>query len=326
MATGEEDWRTEPRKQPYGSFHAYQMAVGEGVAIVESYDGHVYAYDVHDGSTKWEFYAGDSGLETPYNTYPFWHAPAIGDGKVFASNSEHSAQNPYYRGTKMFAIDSETGDEVWSIGGSWAGKSIADNKLLVQCESTGELYCFSRGPTETKVSIKNDVIQEGSTVLITGSVIDISPGTRSNELDERFPNGVPAVSEDSMSDWMEYLYLKRPMPMMTAGVPVTLSTLDPNGNYYEIGSVTTDTEGFRLAWTPEVPGMYQIIVSYDGSTSYWPSHTSTSLLVEQAPPATPPPEPTPAPATDATLMGLGVAAVVAIVVFGLLILLMLRKR
>jgi hypothetical protein len=308
------------------------MAVGEGVAIVESYDGHVYAYDVTDGSTKWEFYAGDAGVETPYNTWPFWHAPAIADGKVFAANSEHSAQNPYYRGTRMYAINSETGQEVWSIGGSWAGKSIADGKLLVQCESTGELFCFARGPTKTTVSIKNDVVAKGNKVLITGSVIDLSPGTRTNELDKRFPDGVPAVSESVMSDWMEYLYLKRPMPEDVTGVPVLLSYVDSNGNHGTITTVTSDTQGFRAEWTPENEGIYQIFATFDGTTSYYTSYGSTDLLVGPAlEPETPiePEEPTEPEEPVAPLISTEVAIIVAVAVIaivGLAAYWVLRKR
>ena len=321
--TGEIAWRSEPKDMPYGAFMAYQMAVGEGVAISESYDGHVYAYNVADGSTKWAFASGDSGVETPYSTYPFWHSPAIADGKVFASTSEHSAQNPHYRGNRMYAINVTDGTELWSIGGNWGGKSIADSKLLVTSESTGDLYCFARGPTATSVSIKNDVIAAGSMVLITGSVTDQSPGTKQNELALRFPNGVPAVSEDSMSDYMEYLYLKRPQPM-TTGVPVTLSYIDPNGNYYDIDTITTDTEGFRLEWTPpDNEGVYNIIVSFDGTTSYWPSHTSTSILVGPAPEPIPTPTQAPAPQTDTYIAGSTIAIIAAIAVVALLL---LRKK
>ena len=133
------------------------------------------------------------------------------------------------------------------------------------------------------------------------------------------------VSEDSMSDYMEYLYLKRPMPM-TTGVPVTISTIDPNGNMVAIDTVTSDTEGFRVEWTPENEGLHQILATFDGSTSYFTSYGSTDLLVDSAPEATPEPTQAPATQTDTYVLGLGIAALIAIVVMGLLILMKLGKK
>ena len=74
-------------------------------------------------------------------------------------------------------------------------------------------------------------------------VTDTSPGTKQNELAMKFPNGVPAVSDQSMTDWMEYLYMQQARPTDAKGVPVTLSVVDSNGNYREIGTTTT-SDGF----------------------------------------------------------------------------------
>jgi outer membrane protein assembly factor BamB len=333
LATGQVVWKSEPRSSPYGAFLAYQMAVGEGVAIVEAYDGHVYAYDVIDGSTKWKFYAGDAGIETPYNTWPFWHAPAVADGKVFASNSEHSAQNPYYRGTRMFAINSETGQEVWSIGGSWAGKSIADGKLLVQCESTGELFCFARGPTETTISAPDTAIPLGDSVLISGMVVDISPATTVNEVAKRFPKGVPAVSEEYMSDWMEYLHLKRTRPWDVTGVPVELRVVHPDGTMEWIDTVTSDGYGnYAYQYNPPTEGIYRIMASFPGSVSYWPSHVETVFAIDPAPEPSTPIEPEPPtepeePAAPLITTEVAIIAAVAIIaIVGLAAYWVLRKR
>jgi hypothetical protein len=153
--------------------------------------------------------------------------------------------------------------------------------------------------------------------MITGTVTDQSAGAK----------GTPAIADEHMDEWMEYIYMNRPKPTTAVGVTVKLSAYDPNGNYQDIGTTTCDMEGnFGFSWTPPVPGTYYVQADFEGTESYGPSTATTYFNVDAAPEATPPPEPTPPPTTDATLMGLGVAAVVAIVVFGLLILLMLRKR
>ena len=140
----------------------------------------------------------------------------------------------------------------------------------------------------------------------------------------RFPNGVPAVSDESMSEWMKYVYMQFPRPANVTGVEVVLSVLDPNNNYYEVGRATSDASGFySCAFTPQVPGKYTVYASFDGSGAYYGSHAETAITVDSAPAATPAPTPTPAPMTD-TYFGPDIGIVIAIVIgFALLL---LRKR
>ncbi len=103
--------------------------------------------------------------------------------------------------------------------------------------------------------------------------------------------------------------------------------LDPNGNVYEVGRTTSDADGmYKCVFTPDVPGEYTVIATFDGSESFWPSHAATALYVEEAPENTPPPTPTPAPMTDMYVTGFGIGMILAIAVVGLLLVLMLRKR
>ena len=95
-----------------------------------------------------------------------------------------------------------------------------------------------------------------------------------------------------MSQWMEYVYMQKPRPTNTAGVPVTLSVVDANGNYREIGTTTTADGFFTLNWKPDIEGQYTVYASFPGSESYWPSHAITSFAVD---PAAPTPTPTQPP-------------------------------
>jgi len=48
--------------------------------------------------------------------------------------------------------------------------------------------------------------------------------------------------------------------------------LDPNNNFYQVGTATSDATGFfSLDFTPEVPGKYTIIASFAGSKAYYGS-------------------------------------------------------
>jgi hypothetical protein len=269
LYTGEVAWISEQRDMPYGVFTAYQNGVGNGFHYVQSYDGYLYAYHVDNGSIAWKFYSGNSGLETPYNTWPWWGNPVSADGKVYASTGEHSATNPQLKGNRMYCID-QNGKEVWSIAGSYGGKSIADGTLLAYQGNTGNLLAFARGQTAITLTVSDKVVDAGSRVLIEGTITDQSPAQ---------PN-TPCVSKESMSSWMEYLHLTRPRPTNTTGVPVVLSYTDPEGNSQKIATITSDTEGFRFEWTPpEVKGIYQIRASFEGDESYWPSYNTTAISV-----------------------------------------------
>ena len=215
----------------------------------------------------------------------------------------------------------------WGTGMDAGCDVIADGFFVFLNCYDMQIYCVGKGPSATTVSIQNDVTTLGNKVLVKGTVMDIAAGTNQNEQAARFPHGVPAVSDESMTAWMEYVYMQKPRPTDVTGVAVVVEVLDPNGNSYEVGRATTDADGmFNCVFDPPVPGEYKVVASFAGSESYWPSHASTALFVDDAPTPTAAPTPTPAPMTDMYVLGLGGASIIAIVVIGLLLILMLRKR
>jgi hypothetical protein len=295
----------------------YAPLIANGKLYAGAWDGYLHAFDLDTGKRLWKFYSGDSGTETIYGTWPFWNGPIIADGVAFASTGEETPTQPLTRGNRMFAIDDESGDEIWSISGYMSLRAIADGYLVTYNGYDNLMYCFGKGPTKVTLQAPLTAINEGESLMLVGTVTDQSPGVE----------GTAAISDEDMSDWMEYLRMQKPMPMNVKGVEVLLETLDPNGNFYEIGTVTSDASGmFKMMWEPPVPGEYTVMATFRGSESYWSSHAETAVGVVAAPQPTPPPDPTPAPMTDTYVIGLGVAALIAIIVFGLLILLMLRKR
>jgi hypothetical protein len=235
---------------------------------------------------------------------------------------EHSPIDPKPRGAQLYCIDIETGEEVWTVT-HWSNVQhgpfglIADGYLVDANAYDMQLYCFGKGPTETSVSIKSDVVMDGESVLIQGSVTDQSPGAV----------GTPAICDEYMTEWMEYMYKQFAKPMDAMGVPVKLTTIDPNGNTIDIGTVTSDIDGmFKLLWEPEHAGEYTVIATFEGSESYFSSSGRTALGVVEAPQATPPPDPTPAPMTDTYVLGMGAAAIIVIIVIGLMLILMMRRK
>ncbi len=103
--------------------------------------------------------------------------------------------------------------------------------------------------------------------MLTGTVTDQTPTGRRNDagnLDFTL-QGTPAISDASMSAWMEYKYEDQAFPTNATGVPVSLDAIDPNGNYIHIGDVTSNDAGtYGLSFTPQVPGTYQIVATFAG--------------------------------------------------------------
>jgi hypothetical protein len=120
--------------------------------------------------------------------------------------------------------------------------------------------------------------------------MDVSPGTEDIDLRMRFPNGVPAVSDASQSEWMRYVYKETQMPMAT-GVDVAFELVTPSGDYQQLGRTTSDSYGnWAFAWCPEETGTYTIIATFEGSGAYYGS-TQTSYLTVVEPVTQEQPEP-----------------------------------
>ena len=156
---------------------------------------------------------------------------------------------------------------------------------------------------------------------------DIAAGTKQDEQIARFPNGVPAVSDASQNEWMEYVYMQKPRPTDTTGVPIQLSVVDSNGNYRTIGTTTSDADGyFSYNWIPDIEGKYTVYASFGGSESYWPSHAVSSFVVDPAA-ATATSQPETAPSMADLYFVPAIAGLfIAIIVVGLMTFLMLRKK
>jgi len=205
--------------------------------------------------------------------------------------------------------------------------AIADGFLVTWNAFDKQIYTYGKGQTAITASIQNDITTLGNDIMIKGTVTDQSPGTKNPDRIARFPDGVAAVSDKSMTDWMEYVYMQQPKPTNVTGVPVNLSVIDANGNYREIGTTTSDADGFySFQWTPDIPGKYTVYASFGGSESYWPSHTVTAFSVN-SPVATTSPQPvTVQSAVDLYFVPAIAALIIAIAIGFAITILVLRKR
>jgi hypothetical protein len=329
----------QPALDYYGSTGPGTLSnvIAYGHIYSGAYGGVLYCYDMATGEVLWTYGNGgpgnstDSGFACYYGHYPIF-VNAIGNGIVYTVTTEHTYETPIYKGSLTRAINATDGTEIYTLSaatGEFGAESfaIADGFTVFYNSYSQQIYCLGRGPSATTVSIQNDVTTHGNTVLVKGSVIDVSAGTNQDEQAARFPNGLPAVSDASMTEWMEYVYQQKPRPTNATGVEVIVSVLDPNTNCYEVGRATTDANGFfSCEFIPEVPGKYAVFATFEGSEGYWPSQAETGVFVEEAPEATPAPTPEPASVADVYFLPVSIGMIVAILVVLTLLILLFKKR
>jgi outer membrane protein assembly factor BamB len=339
MYTGDEKFVTDAQTDdlnPYGYFtwpsliSQTQTKLAYGMLYTAGYAGAVSAYNLSSTGNNvqptWRYLAPSGGEKI--KNYVLMEG-LICDGKIYVGTHEHSADTPLYKGERVRCLNATTGDVIWTMSG-WAypeSFATADGVLIYWNNYDAQIYALGRGPTSTTVSAPDTAAAYGTPVVIKGSVMDISAGTQQTEQAARFPNGVPAVSEDSMSQWMEYVYMQKARPANTTGVEVTLSVIDSNNNCREIGTTTSDANGFfSYEWTPDISGKYTVIASFAGSEGYWPSQAESAFTVMEEAQPTAAPTPSPTGVAETYFVPMSIAIIIAIAVVGAVMILMLRKR
>ncbi|MFZ7138430.1 MAG: PQQ-binding-like beta-propeller repeat protein [archaeon] len=296
LDTGDKIWGPTESQLSVAAFDYYgnqfsgdmlgQLAYGRLYSC--GFSGIMFCYDISTGDLLWTYGNGGEGNSTSCGyELAYGHHPtniyAIGDEVIYTLVYEHTVNTPIYKGAKARAIDAITGEELWTLSnyGSSDSYAIADGYSNFMNGHDNQIYVVGKGPSKTAVSIPNNVVKLGSSVLVTGTVIDISAGTEQEEQAARFPNGVPAVSDESMDVWMQYVYQQDERPSDVTGVTVKFEAVDPNSNYQYLGTTTTDFYGnYGFAFEPEVEGTYMIIATFEGSDGYYASTATTYVQVD----------------------------------------------
>jgi len=325
--TGKQLWEaTDPNQFSY--YGMSQIVYLNQVIGYGSYSGQLIAYDAKTGNINWVYSSNNTGEESPYGNYPTI-VGAVADGKIYTYTSEHSYTHPLYRGPNLRCINATDGSEIFSILDFGGGMAIADGRLVVSNSMDNEIYCYGRGPSATTVAASPDVSSFGSAVMVKGTVTDqTTTGRRNTNGDVDWTlQGTPAISDADMSAWMEYKFMQQVYPADAKGVPVSIDIIDPNNNFFNVGSVTSDIHGnFAIPFTPSVPGTYQVIATFAGSGAYGPSSATTYINVGEAAPAPATATPTPVSIADQYFVPATIGIIVAIIAIGAVTILALRKR
>jgi hypothetical protein len=318
------------------SSYNYGNMIGYGNIYSDGTAGILHCYNDLTGTLEWTYGNGPIGsdnstysLSSPYGMYPTAIC-AIGDGIVYLSSTEHTFTDPIYKGALYRAVNATTGQEVWTLSGAGSSVPIIADGYEVELNGYDmQVYSIGSGPSATTVQAPQPVVTAGSSTFIQGTVMDTSAGTKQTEQLADFPNGVPCASDASMANWMAYVYQQQAEPTNFTGVTVTLTAIDPNGNFITLGTATTDANGmFHYTWTPpSIPGTYSVTATFGGTNGYWGSSAETNMVVQSAPSATAAPTPAPASVVNTYFVPAVIAIIVVILIVGaLLAILTLRKR
>jgi outer membrane protein assembly factor BamB len=328
VATGEHEWTTEPMINPLAYYDQTSAVCADGKLYTWTFGGEVYCFDMTNGAKIWNFSTGETA-DTPYGVNPLWiigNYEATWAGGVFYVETGHDYGPPLFSGAKIYALNATTGELLWDVLNFASGSSlpVVYGYMLSFNAYDNSIYCWGKGQTATTVETAA-VINNNDQILIKGTVTDQSPGETCLGIPAA---GTPAIADESMDSWMEYLYMQMPKPTNATGVPVTLSVIDPNGNYFVIGTTTTDINGqYSYVYTPDVPGTYAITASFCGTNSYFSSYGQTMVAFDE--PAAATAEPTAAPQSAADMYFIPAIAglfILVIIVLVLLVFLMMKKR
>lgn len=337
LTTGRYMWTTDTIQNfqdawDDSSSQTHIIAFGE--LISASCSGTVYAYNISTGKLIWSYNATDPYHES-YIGNNWWAVPvAATDGKLYIGHMEHSSQDPKPRGAPFYCLNATTGEEIWRINGAfrqtrWGGRGIIGDSIIATMDTYDQqVYAIGRGPSETTVTAPSIGVTKNASVVITGTVLDVSPGTQSDSVKLRFPTGVPVMSDENMSEWMLHVYKQFQTPSNTIGVSVQLSAIDSNNNRIDIGTATTDLKGnYGFVWTPTAVGTYQIWGTFAGSKSYYGSSGSAYMTVAEAPSAITIPEQAEPIDYTMTIVGAAIAIAIIVIIVGIVLaILTLRKK
>ena len=340
MTTGEKLWTTPltgyngATPDAYSTVGGYCSILAGNSLYYAGMGGDIWSIDMLTGKINWytntTTIQGSAGTNSPYGIWPIWTFSngGVADGLLFLSEG-HEYSPPLFLGAQQLAINTTTGELVWSIDSfNVDSHPITAYGVMLDLNAyDNQIYAYGMGPSQTTVTAPSVGVTTSTPVTITGTITDISAGSKQAAVALNYPNGLPCISDANMSPWMESVYMQQPLPNNITGVPITINVVDANGNYRAIGTTTSNIYGtYSLTWTPDISGDFTVVANFAGTQSYYPSSASTAFHASN--PATTPTPATPAPQSAADMYFVPAIAglFVFVAIIGVIIILLVLKK
>lgn len=219
--TGKLPWG--PVNQTLPRLHTvFMLCARDGVYVLLDKDAYeAYGYLLLTGEKMW------GPVKLPCNAMShIWVAGDIAYGKVFI----------WDYGGYVNCLNLKTGELLWTFTRGSAGYDTPYGTYMIWGYGThsiadGKLFLFEGKITETLITATPEVTSAGSSVLIKGSVMDISPGAKQAEWLNGSRRVSPVVDDGDMKAWMEYVYMQQPRPEEAKGVKVELYATKEGGGH-----------------------------------------------------------------------------------------------
>ena len=144
----------------------------------------------------------------------------------FSQEEDKNHQATHYsRATDCLQLMRRQDKAYGTLAGYFAARALADGYLMAFNSYDSRIYTFGKGPSKTTITAPDVGVTTGTPITLTGSVIDLAAGTQQDRVASNYPNGLPAVSDESMSEWMEYVYMQKAFPLQVDRVHWTLTYL-----------------------------------------------------------------------------------------------------
>ena len=342
VETGNFLWAGQPRD--YLDFYTMGLAGGSARAVNQIYDGKfysagysgiLYCYEATTGNLLWSYTAKNPTPEG--QTFDQWplYPMFIAGGMIYVVHTEHSGfEQSLPPEAPMICLNATNGEIIWRADGlfrgtHWGGYPIIGDSIITAMNTYDQqIYAMGKGPSSVTVEAPMAGVTVANTIMIRGTVNDVSPGTSQEEIKLRFPNGVPTVNDNNQTAWMRYVYQQLPKPENIQGVEVTINVIDANGNYRTIGTTTSDVNGYySLAWTPDISGQYTLIATFAGTNAYYGASAQTAFFAVELPTATPAQTTAPISTSEQYFLPAVAAIIASIAIVGIILgLLLVRKR
>ena len=130
-----------------------------------------------------------------------------GSNAVLFIEEGHEYSPPLFLGAQQLSFNETTGNYCRrsTLSTLTATSVMAYGVMTILNAYDNQIYAYGMGPSKTTISAPSVGVTTSTPITITGAVTDISAGASQEAVAANFPNGLPCVSDASMTNlWKQF--------------------------------------------------------------------------------------------------------------------------